>query len=92
MHPQDEISFHKDTSTPLNNALDLATVRVPRELEAATGAISEMKDIAVTDHTEHVTTEINNASNPIAVIDSQVSLLLNTLSKFNNAVSNIATV
>lgn len=93
MHPpQDEIPLYKESSALLSNALDLATVRVPRELEAAIGAISKMKAIAVTDHTEHVATRINDASNPITVIDSQVSLLLNALSKFNNVVSNIATV
>ena len=67
-------------------------MHVPRELEAAVGAISEIKAIAGTSHAGHVATEINNAINPITVIDSQVSLLLNALSKFNNVVSNIATV
>jgi hypothetical protein len=64
-------------------------VRVPRELEAAIGAISEMKAITVAGH---VASEIKSAINPVTLIDSQVSLLLNTLSKFNNVVSNIASV
>jgi hypothetical protein len=90
--PQDEIP---NQETPaqlklLHNALDFATVRVPRELEAATGAISKMKVIAVPG--QDVASNINNAGNPITLIDSQVSSLLNTLSKFNNVVTNIATV
>ena len=91
MHPpQDEIPLFKDTTAQPSNALKLATVRVPRELEAAIGgAISEIKAIAVAGH---VGSEINNVINPITLVDSEVSLLLNTLSKFNNVVSNIATV
>jgi hypothetical protein len=87
--PQDEIPLYKETPAKLNNALDLATVRVTRELEAAIGAISEMKPISLAGH---VVSEINKANNPITLVDSQISLLLNTLSKFNNVVSNIATV
>ena len=83
--PQDEIPSFKQTPVQLNNALDLATVRVPRELEAAIGAVSEMKAIV---GAGHIASEINNANNPI----TQVSLLLNTLSKFNDVVTNIATV
>jgi hypothetical protein len=57
----------------------------------ASGAISEIKAIAVADQgLGRVASEINNVDNPL--IDSQVSLLLKTLSKFNNVVSNIATV
>lgn len=98
MHPpQDEIPYVSNKETPgqltlLHDALDLATVRVPRELEAASGAVSEMKAIAVNDVAGHVASEINNAVNPTTLIDSQVSLLLNTLSKFNDVVTNIASV
>jgi hypothetical protein len=89
--PQDEFPLFSNQETPklLHNALDLATVRVPRELEAASGAISEMMNISVADR---VASEINNADNPITLIDSQFSSFLNTLSKFNNVVTNIATV
>lgn len=67
-------------------------MHVARELEAASGAISEMA-IAVADQgVGRVASEINNVDNPITLIDSQVSLLLKTLSKFNDVVSNIATV
>jgi hypothetical protein len=93
--PQDEIPLHcnvlnQETPKLLHDALDLATVRVlPRELEAASGAISKMMTISVADR---VASEINNADNPITLIDSQFSSFLNTLSKFNNVVTNIATV
>ena len=86
MHPQDEIPLYKETA---DNALDLATVGVPRELEAAIGAISKMKPIA---KAGYVASEIKNANNPITTVDSQVSSLLNALSKFNNVVTNIASV
>lgn len=97
MHPpQDEIPLYvSNKETPaklLHNALDLATVHVPRELEAASGAFSEMKAVAVNAMAGHVASEFNSADNPTILIDSQVSLLLNTLSKFNSVVTNIATV
>ena len=57
------------------------------------GAISKIKVTAVADQgVGRVASEINNVDNPISRIDSQVSLLLMTLSKFNDVVSNIATV
>ena len=98
--PQDEVPLYHDIlnkeipasaqSKLLHDALDLAIVHVPRELEAASGAISEMKTIAVA--SQDVATEINSADNPITSIDSQVSSLLNALFKFNDVVTNIATV
>ena len=55
------------------------------------GAMSKIKDIAVADQgVGRVASEINNVDDQL--IDSQVSLLLKTLSKFNDVVSNIATV
>jgi hypothetical protein len=97
VHPQDEFPLYvsnKETPTQrklLHNVLDLSTVHVARGLEAASGAISEMKSIAVGDRVV-LASEINNANNPITLIDSQISLFLKTLSNFNNVVSNIATV
>ena len=95
-HPQDEIPLHynvlnQEAPKLLHNALDLATVRVPREIEAASGAISKMMTMSVP-VADRVVSEINSADNPITFIDSQFSSFLNTLSKFNNVVTNIATV
>lgn len=92
MHPpQDEIPLCVSNKEIFNSVLDLATVRVPRELEAATGAISEMRAIAA-GHVTNAASGIHNANNPITLIDSQVSSLLKILSKFNDVVSNVATV
>jgi len=87
--PQDEIPLYVSNKETPADALDFAIVNVPRELEVASGALSEMKAIAVAGR---VVSEINNADDPITLIDSQMSLLLKTLSKFNAVVGNIATV
>ena len=88
--PQDEVNETSAQRILLHDSLDLATVCVPRALEAASGAISEINAIAVA--RQDVASQITNADNPITFIDSQVSSLLNTLSKFNDVVANIASV
>ena len=100
--PQDEIpSYVSNKETPtllklIHNATDLATAHVARELEAASlaasGAIPGMAIAGADLVVGRIASEINNVDNPITLIGSQVSSLLQTLSKFNKVVGNIATV
>ena len=88
--PQDEVNETPAQRKLLHDALDLATVCVPRALEAASGAISEINAIAVA--RQDVASQITNADSPVTFINSQVSSLLNAMSKFNDVVANIASV
>ena len=80
MHPpQNETPLYvsnKETPAPLkllHKAPDHATVHAARELESATGAISDMA-IAVADQgVGHVVSRINNADNPITLTTVRVA-------------------
>ena len=84
--PQDQVP-HKETPSDQINALDLATVDAARE--DANRAASAMRVIGAP--VQSATSAINNADNPIPLVDF-ISNFLKTLSSFNSVVDKIATV
>ena len=88
--PQDQVPSdtpHKETPSDQINALDLATVDAARE--DANRAASAMRVIG--SPVQSATSAINNADNPIPLVDF-ISNFLKTLSSFNSVVDKIATV
>ena len=78
---------HKETPPDPKNAPDLAIVDVARE--DANLAASEMRVIATP--VQSAASAINDADNPIALVDF-ISSFLKTLRSFNSVVDKIATV
>jgi hypothetical protein len=88
--PQDQVPSdtpHKETPSDQINALDLATVDAARE--DASRAASAMRVIGTP--VQSATSAINNADNPIPLVDF-ISNFLKTLSSFSSVVDKIATV
>ena len=88
--PQDQVSSdtpHKEAPSDQINALDLATVDAARE--DANRAASAMRVIGAP--VQSAISAINNADNPIPLVDS-ISNFLKTLSSFNSVVDKIAPV
>lgn len=74
------------------NARNFVTVDAARELAAASGIVSQMRNI-VAAPVQTVALEISNVDNTItSTFTDSVSSFLKTLAKFNKVVHNIATV